>query len=498
MSIRIFLVTTICLLLLSISVASLLAQPALTWAPQRQVPVHDVRNNQFNDIYPPFLLADSNRTVHAFNDMWLANQKVIEYSTWSLEQGWSTPIDVLLSPEGQARTLGATLDQNGVFHVVFFGGDDQGASIYYSQAHAALADKARGWSPPLKIGTNARTPTSGALIGDGAGVLVTVYSGDADGRGVYSVYSQDAGSTWTAPEPIFLAESDDISPYAIVLSLDSERRLLHATWILTDARGNGLGLYYARLDIETFEWTEAEVLVPDITYEPAIVTHQGEVFVVYHDETPPTRYMRRSSDGGTTWTNPERLFEQVGSNGAPSLVVDSTNTLHMLFGNRIGSPAVHGMWHSMWMGDRWTPPEPVVSGPRLTQASLEQPGFDPSYAHAVVSQGNMLLVTWRTDEGIQPNGIWYSYADLGTPELPVLPLPAPPPSPTPTPTATPTPLPSPTPRPTIAPALTAGERATNAGRDSPNPGLRLLSSIAPVIVLISIVIAVNQHKRHTR
>ncbi len=36
----------------------------------------------------------------------------------------------------------------------------------------------------------------------------------------------------------------------------------------------------------------------------------------------------------------------------------------------------------------------------------------------------MALVTWRSDPAAGVNGVWYSYAILDTPELPVSPLPA--------------------------------------------------------------------------
>jgi hypothetical protein len=42
----------------------------------------------------------------------------------------------------------------------------------------------------------------------------------------------------------------------------------------------------------------------------------------------------------------------------------------------------------------------------------------------VVSQGNTILVTWRTDLLSKGNGVWYSYKQVDTPELPVIELPS--------------------------------------------------------------------------
>jgi hypothetical protein len=106
-------------------------------------------------------------------------------------------------------------------------------------------------------------------------------------------------------------------------------------------------------------------------------------------------------------------------NGSLSLVIDGNNDLHLFFGQRIsGNPDIHGLWHSMLVNNRWTEPDALIKGPRIVDK--EGPtGFDPYDARAVVSQGNVLLVTWRTDPGdIKDNGVWYSYATINAPEAP--------------------------------------------------------------------------------
>ena len=36
------------------------------------------------------------------------------------------------------------------------------------------------------------------------------------------------------------------------------------------------------------------------------------------------------------------------------------------------------------------------------------------------SQGNVILVTWRTDPAAGDNGVWYSFEKIDAPELPVI------------------------------------------------------------------------------
>jgi len=68
----------------------------------------------------------------------------------------------------------------------------------------------------------------------------------------------------------------------------------------------------------------------------------------------------------------------------------------------------------------------IVSGP-LVQDIDSDKGFDPSLARSAVSQGNLLMIVWRTDPGNGANGAWYSYTELDAPfyALQALPTPEP-------------------------------------------------------------------------
>jgi hypothetical protein len=122
-----------------------------------------------------------------------------------------------------------------------------------------------------------------------------------------------------------------------------------------------------------------------------------------------------SSDNGVTWSPPVRLFSQVGSNGPASFVIDGSNNLHMFFGNRDDTLHEHGIWHSIWLGEGWSTPMAVVSGPQVLGGENGEEGFDPSFVQAVISQGNLLLLTWRQDPMAGPTHIWFSYRYLDVP-----------------------------------------------------------------------------------
>ena len=472
------------LIILSVSDSPLAAQQPNQWSPPQRIPYYD------DEGQAPHLLADSNKTVHAFNSQKVSGQLVITYRQWSLDQGWTVPIDILLPTEKkQARIMDVFLDQSGMMHLVFFSGDDGGANIYYSKAPAVHAGQAQAWSAPELIGEKARSPSIAALAGDDKGNLFVVYSGKPDGIGVYAIYSNDAGDTWSEPIPIFLTYSSELFPFAFKIHLDQQGQL-HALWTINNIGGNGEAIYYARLSTEHLQWSEPIELAVVEGYEAdwaSVIEHNNELFVIYQNSVPATRWMRKSYDGGETWTEPVRPFPHVGEYGHAALVVDSNNELHMILGNRIGNPAIHGMWHSRWQSDHWGNLKAIISG---ASSKVRGSGFDPTMPTSIVSQGNLLLATWVNDHGF--NGAWYSYLILDAPELPAVALPTLTAQPSPTPTATVT-SPASTPSPLLNPMLRGQSDESPASRSS--PAWPLIVGFIPVVLLILATIGVRTYRQ---
>ncbi|HLY27929.1 MAG TPA: sialidase family protein [Aggregatilineales bacterium] len=478
------------ILVLLLGAAPALPESAFTWSLPQRVPGYADTTS------PPILIADQNRTVHAFayQQVGTAGKEIaIVYSQWTLGQGWTNPVDIILSPQKhEAGLLGAFLDQGGIVHLVFFGGDNTGASIYYVRAPLASAASAAAWSEPVLVGDKALNPESGSIAGDDKGNLVIVFNGTETGHGFYAAYSSDSGSSWTQPAAMFLADSDDLFPYNLQV-YSSATGWLHAVWSTYSTEGQGRGTYYARLKLGQEQWSQPiELARTDSGYgtqEPAIVENRGQLIAMYY--FPPKIFLRTSSDNGVTWTDPIAPFIHVGNNGAGSFAVDSSDNLHLFWGQRItGNPDIHGMWHSIWQSGHWSEPEAIVSGPLVSDHTGDK-AFDPTAAQAIVSQGNVMLVTWRSDFGLKGNGVWYSYSILQTPELPLA-------------TVAPQANPNITAAPTVGSAKVvptgSSETTSVATKSAPlspqnfvtdlnNPISELLVGIVPVVVLILAIIA---------
>jgi len=400
------------------------------WSPDTRIPGY------LDDTFTPFLLADQNQTVHAFASQSVAgvNRKAIIYRRWSLRGGWTSPNDIILSPIGDANFLWAYMDASDKVHVIFEvgNGNDILPEIYYSSAQADGADRASAWAPPTLVGEFSSGERSAAIIGDGQGNLVVIYSGNKDGPGVYYTGSSDSGISWSKPVPVFLTYDTTLIPYSLRLALGPNRQI-RAVWNVVTNLGVDQALYFANYDLPSSDWSapvKLDSLEPGSfgpSY-PTIVDNGKEIFVAYNSGNPfsdryvlfgrPVKLILTSNDGGLLWDGPLGPFPyHNGRSGEDAMVLDGDGIPHILFIQRIdtanedgGYSSIDGLWHSVLQNDIWTSPDRLVTT------------VPPHDVRAVVSQGNVLLAVWREDPGAGQNGIWYSYKILDVPELPVVPL----------------------------------------------------------------------------
>lgn len=456
---------------------ALAQQPAdNVWMPVQRVPDYT------DQTQPPIMITDENRTVHAFTSQWVNENNngklAILYRQWSVAGGWTTPVDVLLSPLSQARMHGAFLDPYGTVHVVFFGGDDVAANIYYSSAPLANAGKANAWTSPQPIAGQAITPDFAALAGDDKGNLVVIYNGKMERIGLYAVFSTDYGKSWSETIPVSLDYTGEQMPAWVHLSTGAHG-YVYAVWNMVNAKGHNISGKFARFDLKTHQWSEATDFAQSIGAESgmgimnaAVLEYKNQVLIRYSngippEGVPPAEWIQTSTDQGQTWSAPLRVFpDHVGRNGVASFVVDGNQDLHLLFTQRRPFTingvytAIGGAWYSRWLPDgRWS--EPVLIADNAQYPDIT---FDAYDVRAVIVQGNVLLATWRSDPGGENNGVWYTYTQLNAPELPVkaLPMPAPTATRTPHPTTetqTGTP-PTSTPRPFVSAEDKAGPAQT--------------------------------------
>jgi hypothetical protein len=410
------LLLTVLFLALLVGVEVSAQSTATDWTPIRQIPDYDRISR------PPRLAAGPDGTVHAFNTQTSDTAgPTITYRRWTLSRGWSNPVDILLAPsiDQGIGVLDVFVDASNLIHMVYYTGVPEGASVYYIATPAETAVSASAWSDSRLIASNGGPLFTGGLVSNAQGDLILVYEGQDDnrlsGNGLYLTHSADGGVTWTSPIAFFLTYDKELWPWSVRLLLD-DNDVLHAVWSVTNVRGVGDEIFYSQLVDLQGSWTKPYRLAQregdDYSANwPAIIADEDELIVVYMDDFPAARFMRRSVDNGQTWGEVERPFPHVGEYENPVLLKDSSGTIHMITGSRIGDPGIHGMWHSTWLGDRWTELMPITSGPRTDY-------YDPSAPQAVIVQGNLLLASWWNNVPRETlTGAWYTNSLLDAPSV---------------------------------------------------------------------------------
>lgn len=397
------------------------AQGETLWSEMEKIP-------EFNPIgqQPPYLLADQNNTIHAFNSQPLVlsdenSPKAVFYRQWTKDAGWTYPVDILIDDSGgDIEILDVASNQAGIVYLLYQKNFDE---IYYTFAYLSEAGSSFAWAPPNLI-ANQSTHVGvgfeiiGSIVADDRGNIVVIYSGAESGQGLYSIFSTDDGDNWSWPYPVYLTGDESM----VVTDPDlyhGASGKVHAVWATFLNDGSGGPGYYTNFDPEAGVWSDPMELDLSGIRTPSVIEYKTDVLVSYYHSITNGNWWRRSFDGGATWTSPSQLSPQhLGTNGRVSFVVDSADTLHGFFGERIND-LNHGIWQITWMGDSWTPPEAIVSGPQIRDVQGGN-GFDPAAARAIIGNGNTVLVTWATDGFAGVNGAWYSYKTLNAPALPSL------------------------------------------------------------------------------
>jgi hypothetical protein len=415
----------------------------------------------------------------------------LAYARWD-GQALSRSVEIVQAGEGELVRHPALLaDAQGHLHLVWSGG--AGGEILYSRANLGEAASAGGWLPPQPLFT--RATAAWPQIGmDAAGRLYVLYSVPLnEGRGVYGLYSEDGGDTWSPPELVFDAAAAGwamVDHPALAVAPDG---MLLATWVqkalpdtwppqqIVFARG-ALALVPAAApggemtptpggDSETpspeappeMVWTMVwgqPVAVAGVGYDwPRLILSNGQVHLLYAQidggEALLGQVWQRhlslmAQNGDAAWSTAAQVpgWQSVGlpygvAMDGYSLPVEGAPGSLYLVGL---SPADGMILYSAWAGERWSSAE-SFRPENFT-------GFGLAAAAATRLEGGALAVAW-VGYDTDPNsasglaGVYLAVRSIPTLELPPMPTQ----QPTPAPTAAPTPQVTATLSPTSTPDL---------------------------------------------
>jgi hypothetical protein len=188
-----------------------------------------------------------------------------------------------------------------------------------------------GWTSAIRLTWNSGLSVFPDMAVDSFGNLHVVWVDTTPGNEeIYYKKSPDGGATWTTAKRLTMTPGSSGGPS---ITADSSGNP-HVVWY-----DNTLGsreIYYMKSTDGGATWTTAKRLTwtADNSWDPAIVAgSSGKLYLVWYEETPGNWniYFKCSTDGGTTWTTNKRLTWTSGDSLWPSIAVDSSGNLHVVW-----------------------------------------------------------------------------------------------------------------------------------------------------------------------
>lgn len=175
-------------------------------------------------------------------------------------------------------------------------------------------------------------PSIKADTSSGIHVVWDSYIALLNNRKIFYKRSTDDGVTWSQTTQITYTAGDSCSPS---LAVDTGN-WVHMVW-RNDAPGND-DIFYKHSTDSGMTWTGTTRLTWNTgkSCEPSIaVDLGGGIHVVWQDDSPGNEeiFFKHSTDNGETWSGLTRLSWNSSESRNPSIVVDSSNNIHVVWDN---------------------------------------------------------------------------------------------------------------------------------------------------------------------
>lgn len=217
------------------------------------------------------------------------------------------------------------------------------------------------WSPLNRITWSAGTSINPCIFTDSGGTVYLFWQDNTSGHfDLYHKKSTDKGDCWGNTVRLSYTARTSCDPEAV---LDPEDNI-HLFWgeyyldgnsEIVHKKSSDLGITWSKVD--RLVWTSGLSLYPSVVCDSS-----GLIHLVWEERIGGAGEIlyKKSADGGSTWSASTRLTYSPGEAGSPSLTVDTSDNLHLVWiDTKSGNPEIIYK-HSTSGGSSWSAPKQLV------------------------------------------------------------------------------------------------------------------------------------------
>jgi hypothetical protein len=219
-----------------------------------------------------------------------------------------------------------SIDRSDSIYVAWGNRRTRNFKVYYKKS----IDGGKTWSVAKKLIWHSDYSWEAATAKDSNNNIHVVWHDRTSGNyEIYYMRATDKGVTWSEPMRLTWSKGNSMDP---AIAIDSDNNI-HIVWC-DDVSGN-YEIYYKKNNAKGKNWTSANRLTwsSGDSYSPTLaIDSNNNIHVIWYDNISGKSeiYYKKSTDGGSTWTDTRRLTWTVGASSVSALAIDPNDSIQIV------------------------------------------------------------------------------------------------------------------------------------------------------------------------